>query len=97
MSRVYTGVETTTAVYHTYKRKAYGISFNVNDDLSVSYGIHESKSNSGSTGNVEAESIQISYSVGGASIKVAENKADNVNYVSGTNREGRTIALTLAF
>jgi len=80
-----------------YENQAYAISYSVNDDLAISYGIHESKSNSGSTGNVEAESIQISYSVGGASIKVAENKVDNANYVAGTNREGRTIALTLAF
>ena len=54
-------------------------------------------SNSGSTGDVQAESFQISYSVGGASIKFAETKVDNRNYVSGTNREGRTVALTLAF
>jgi outer membrane protein OmpU len=80
-----------------YDNQAYAVSYSINDDLSISYGIHESKSNSGSTGNIEAESLQISYSVGGASIKFAENKADNVNYVSGTNREGRTIALTLAF
>ena len=30
-------------------------------------------------------------------IKIAENSADNVNYVSATNRDGRTVALTLAF
>ena len=31
------------------------------------------------------------------SVKIAENSADNVNYVSAANRDGRTIALTLAF
>ena len=80
-----------------YENDAYGISYRVNDDLTVSYGVHESKSNSGSTGDAKAESFQISYSVGGASIKFAETSADSVHYVSGTNREGRTVALTLAF
>ena len=46
---------------------------------------------------IESKSFQIAYSVGGASIKIAENDVDNQNYVSGTNKEGRTIALSLAF
>ncbi len=80
-----------------YENSAYAVSYSVNDDLAVSYGVHESKSNSGSTGDAKAESFQISYSVGGASIKLAETSADSVHYVSGTNREGRTVALSLAF
>jgi len=78
-----------------YENDAYAVSYSINDDLSVSYGVHESKGSSTST--LEAESFQISYSVGGATIAVAESKVDNANYVSGTNREGRTVALTLAF
>ena len=78
-----------------YENDAYAISYSVNDDLAISYGVHESKGSSTTT--VEAESFQISYSVGGASIKFAESKVDNQNYVAGTNKEGRTIALTLAF
>jgi hypothetical protein len=79
-----------------YENDAYGVSYSVNDDLSVSYGFHESKGSSpGQT--VDAQSFQISYSVGGASIKFAETQADNRNYVAGSNREGRTVALTLAF
>jgi len=80
-----------------YENEAYGISYSINDDLSISYGAHESKSNSSGTATLKAESLQLSYSVGGASIKFAETSVDNQNYVSGTNREGRTIALTLAF
>jgi len=88
--------ENVVAAAAYYENDAYAISYSVNDDLAISYGIHESKGSSpGQT--VEAESIQISYSVGGASIKIAESKVDNRNYVSGTNREGRTVALTLAF
>ena len=80
-----------------YDTDAYGISYSVNDDLTISYGRTESSSNSGSTADVEAQSIQVSYSVGGASIVFAESDVDNQNYVSGTNRSGRTVAVTLAF
>jgi len=80
-----------------YDTDAYAVSYSVNDDLSVSYGIAEGKSNSGSTGDAEAKSLQISYTVGGASIVLAESTVDNQNYVSGTNRDGRTVAVTLAF
>ena len=67
------------------------------DDLSISYGNQESSTNVSGAKTIEAQSLQLSYSVGGASIKVAETQVDNQNYVSGTNREGRTIAVTLAF
>ena len=82
-----------TGIY--YENEAYGISYSVNDNLSISYGMHESKGSSTTT--LEAQSVQVSYTVGGASVKIAENDVDNRNYVSGSNREGRTIALTLAF
>jgi len=80
-----------------YDTTAYGVSYSVNDDLTLSYGVTESKSNSGATADVEAQSFQISYSVGGASLVFAESDVDNQNYVSGTNRSGRTVAVTLAF
>jgi len=83
----------TTGVY--YENDAYGISYSINDDLTVSYGNHESKGSNTTT--LESQSVQMSYTVGGASIKIAENQVDNQNYVSGTNKEGRTVALSLAF
>jgi outer membrane protein OmpU len=83
-----------------YENDAYGISFSVNDNLSVSYAVQDSDkvTDAGSvTRNLKANSIQVAYSVGGASIKFAETDVDNQNYVAGTNREGRTVALSLAF
>ena len=80
-----------------YDTDAYAVSYSVNDDLTISYGITESNSNSGVTAEVEAQSFQISYSVGGAAVVFAESDVDNQNYVSGTNRSGRTVAVTLAF
>jgi len=83
-----------------YENQAYGVSFAVNDDLSISYGEH--KSEGGNTTNeaeVKAASLQVSYTMGGASIKFAESSVDNASYNTATSndRDGRTIALTLAF
>jgi len=83
-----------------YENNAYGISFSVNDNLSISYAAVESDKVIDAGANslsLDADSIQASYTVGGASVKIAETSVDNQNYVSATNREGRTIALTLAF
>ena len=82
-----------------YDNLAYGISFAVNDDLTLSYGAHESTAESVDTAEVdnEAESIQLSYSMGGASIKVAETSVDNAKYSTANDWDGTTIALTLAF
>ena len=89
------------AVTSFYENDAYGVSFSVNDDLAISYGVHKSDRvlNDGTSVQAEAESIQLSYSMGGASLKVAETSVDDSSYVSGTANynDGTTIALTLAF
>jgi len=85
-----------------YENDAYGISFAVNDDLTISYaGVKSEKTFNSSICTVEldGETLQLSYSFGGASIKIAEASVDNKNYLTtaANQRDGRTIALTLAF
>jgi outer membrane protein OmpU len=84
-----------------YENDAYGISFAVNDDLTLSYGMHKSEKSitNNTTVELEAQSLQMSYTMGGMSIKFAESSVDNASYTSGTSadNDGRTIALTLAF
>jgi len=84
-----------------YDNTAWGVSFNVNDDLSISYGVHESDKvmMGATTVTNDNQSIQIAYSMGGASIKIAETSVDNSNYstASSDDVDGHTIALTLAF
>jgi len=69
--------------------------------LSISYGNHSSDraTTAAATVELEAESLQLSYTMGGMSVKVAESSVDNVSYTSGTgqDRDGTTVALTLAF
>jgi len=86
------------ATADAYENQAYGVSFAVNDNLTISYNYHESdQDTSGTDTKLEGQSIQASYTVGGASVKFAESDVDNAKYQAGTNREGRTVALTLAF
>jgi outer membrane protein OmpU len=84
-----------------YDNDAYGVSFAVNDDLTLSYGMHKSDRvlTNASSVELEASSIQLSYTMGGMSIKFAESQVDNASYTSGSSADwdGRTIALTLAF
>ena len=84
-----------------YANDAYGVSFNVNDDLSISVGVHQSERNhaNGTTTSNDATSLQAAYSVGGASLKFARTDVDNASYSTAVanDKEGYTIALTLAF
>jgi len=85
-----------------YENNAYGVSFNVNDDLSLSVGVHESERNlatGGTSVELEATSIQMAYSMGGASIKAARTDVDNASYATAVanDKNGYTLALTLAF
>jgi hypothetical protein len=92
------GVDGITAAY--YENNAFGLTFAVNDNLSVSYGEHESQQQDFANAvTATSQSLQIAYSMGGATIKVAESEVENASYSSATanDKEGRTIALTLAF
>jgi hypothetical protein len=85
-----------------YDNQAYGVSFSINDDFSISYGKHDSdKRVATGAAKVEnsAESLQLSYTMGGATIAIAETQVDNASYVSTTthDRDGTTVSLSLAF
>jgi hypothetical protein len=85
-----------------YENDAYGVSFSVNDDLTLSYGVHKSKqdnANAASNAELEASSIQVSYSMGGATLKLAQTDVDKGLYDSSTatDRAGTTLVLSLAF
>jgi hypothetical protein len=85
----------------------YGVAFNINDDLSISYGKHESEQNWVNPGSstsydavtMVATSYQIAYTMGGASLRVAENKVDNAAYqtTADYDKKSRTISVSLAF
>ena len=100
----FTGAEQTAGDVFGYRNVAYGVSFNVNDNLSLSYGTMESKKGyvSGDGGEpvtMDLESFQVAYTMGGATIKLAETSGDNLKYATGTgaSKDATTVALSLAF
>jgi len=89
----------TSANEKQYENEGYGITFSVNDDLSIGYNHYESVQVSGTNTTAEASSVQIAYSAGGASIRLAEGSADNVAYqtTSSYDRDGTLLSVSLAF
>jgi len=78
---------------------AYGIAFNVNENMSISYSVNEAEVDKPSSTNVTEEStgIQAAYTMGSASLRVAFNEADGVNGVAADTKESTEISLALAF
>ena len=86
----------------------YGISFNINDDLSVSYAEHASRqglisetATAGSTANnsLEVSSMQVAYTMGGASVRVAKSDVTNANYstAAADDKSATVVSVSLAF
>ena len=82
-----------------YDNTGYGIVFAINDDLSISYNNYESKQLGTTQTTTEADSIQIAYSAGGLSIRLAEQSVDNRNYTTGADaaKDATTLSVALAF
>jgi len=88
-----------------YKSHMYGVAFNVNDDLSLSYSYYDTRKE-GQGGNasqkegnryIEVESMQVAYSVGGASIRLAETKGTNLHFRSKYSPNATVLSVGLAF
>ena len=80
----------------SYDNIAYGITFQISDDLAVSYG--HTESDNGAT-TAEADSLQASYTMGGATISIAEVEVNNATYstASTADKDATIISLGLAF
>jgi outer membrane protein OmpU len=88
---------------------AYGIAFNVNENLSISYNEHENEfkktstaaSGDGTTGQAdvtqESTGIAAAYTMGAAALRIQNNDVDNVGGVVGTNEEITEVSLFLSF
>jgi len=86
-----------------YEAEAFGVSFQVNDNLSISYGEHNSTRVMGTSNNVELEAtgINAAYNIGGATLKLSHSTVDNVNYNNTANAdnddEHTVLAIGMAF
>ena len=92
-------VGTTTVEY--YENTGISIGYAVNDDLSVSYTSETSEANyqtsTTTSYDVEMDSIQIAYSLGGATLSIARADVENVGYVENTDLTETIIAMSFAF
>ena len=82
-----------------YENDGYGITFQINDDLSVGYNHYESAQTSTTNVTAEASSMQIAYSAGGASVRLMRASADNMDYSTAVSqdRDNTAISVSLAF
>ena len=92
-----------------YENKFYGVQFDVNDSLSVSYNNDESEKNTraavavaASAGTktivaMEQETVQLAYTIGGATIGIADIEVDNSDYTAGKTESQTVISLAISF
>jgi outer membrane protein OmpU len=82
-----------------YENNGYGITFAINDDLSIGYNNYTSEQTSTTNVEVEASSVQIAYSAGGVSIRLADQTVDNLKYATAAanQRDATTLSVALAF
>jgi outer membrane protein OmpU len=89
----------TNTAAQEYTNEGYGVTFNVNDDLSIGYNHYESDQDNATDVTAKASSFQIAYSMGGASIRLYEGDVDNNAYQTGAayDRSATVISVSLAF
>ena len=82
-----------------YKDLAMGISYAVNDALSISYNTYESKRHNNATTNFlqETDAINIGYTVAGMTIGFQEASTDNAGWVQNATDDSRTLGVSVAF
>jgi len=82
-----------------YENTGYGIVFAINDDLSLSYNNFESDQQGTTELSTEATSVQVAYSAGGLSIRLADQTVDNSSYCTNAanQRDATTLSVALAF
>ena len=79
-----------------YDTDIYGVSFNVNDALSVSYQYGETEGYTGSK-TAEFTGVSAAYNIGPMAIKFTQNEGKNVGGTTGTNDENRELNLSMSF
>jgi outer membrane protein OmpU len=75
---------------------SFGISYAVNENLSISYGEHEMDLGS-STVDQESEGFSASYTMGGVAISASFNETANVGGVAATDVENYEVAVAFTF
>ena len=96
-----TAVGAGTGTIEYYENTGISLGYAVNDELSVSYTRETSEKNmahsSTTTYDIEMDSIQFAYSLGGATLSVARADYENANYTQDEDATETIVAMTFAF
>jgi outer membrane protein OmpU len=76
---------------------AYGITYAVNDDMSVGYSYHELETELGTDQDQESTGISASYTMGGMTLAGAMNDVENMAGTATRDHEGYEFTLSFAF
>ena len=89
----------TQVEYHD--NTGYSIGYAVNDELSVSYSNESSEASyqtsSTTSYDVEVDTIQAAYALGGATLSIARGDYENISHINGRDGSDTIIALSFAF
>ena len=84
-----------------YTGEGMSVAFNVNDNLTISYGSHEDNKEADSananTVDVDIDSIQAAYTMGSMAVKVQNTQTDNPNFVNNTESDMSEINVSFSF
>jgi len=86
-----------TAADSDIDREAAAISFAVNENLSVSYGISNVEYEDSTKTDAESTGFSASYTMGGITLGAVANKTDSFGGTAGTDREFTEVSLSFAF
>ena len=86
-----------TAADSDIDREAAAISFAVNENLSISYGISNVEYEDSTKTDAESTGISASYTMGGITLGAVANKTDSFGGTAGTDREFTEVSLSFAF
>ena len=88
--------DNTVAADEDLETTIFGVSFSVNDDLSISYGRHETESTATGALDQEIDGVSIAYSMGAMTLSLYQHDGENISNVAGTS-EGTELNLAFAF
>ena len=77
--------------------ESQAISYTINDEMSVTYGVEEITDGSASSEKAEFESISASYTSGGMTLTVSSQEGKNVDYSTTATKDQERWAISAAF
>jgi hypothetical protein len=94
-------LDTALSGYESIQNRSLGIGFQINDDLSVSYTQEKSEPDAmtaaTATYEMEIQSIQAAYTMGGMTISVSQDQGENADYIQNADQKELLVAVSIAF